>query len=686
MGMSASQARLLYLTAQLNNLSLRGQMVSDAKTRLALDTQAIQDKYIRALNSSRLFINTNIFAADGMVGQSEYITLDNLKASGYYVSDGAKILGYTWQKVPTGEVDIVPIGWEPDLEAEPIPVYPTKEIEEEGFSDELFPNAGGVADTAKMQGIVAASGLGEDDLAVKSYTTIINGEQQELNAIVINSQEGFDAIIDAIQGDLNNGIYDNTLQQNYVFGVDTIDMSGYFSSGIPYFQGIFDGNGTTFKNLNGTQGLFRDMYGTVKNVNIEGATIKAETDAIGGIAGYLGEGGLIENCNITGLNLTCDLQNKLYTAGYDSERAGVGGVVGYNNGSIRNTSAQGTVSVPHADDSFGYIGGFIGANVNTDYGNQNNVIENCYSDVNIVLGSGRDYSNSINGFIGDDSYEAIIRDCISLGSITTLDGSTINGVDLANWGPVLESNITNMMALDTRNNDNVLYWENSNNPSFANGTIQQPATIKDKTTTLSDGTTVYNWLNPGTNGYDDNSGQISAVNNNLPVLNLSALQADGLVKDGTREVPDTDAEPIDYTYPQKQVFGEVEKYEMQLVEDPNFSINSLSLEEGLRSGAYTLVREVKDKSTQTVTLNGLFYETVSLSTCSIITDETEDAMIKKAEAEYERDMAEIQSKDKKYEMDQKKIDTQYQAYLAEEESIKNVLSKNVERSFNTFKA
>ena len=47
MGMSASQARLLYLTAQLNNLTLRGQMVSDAKLRLALDTQQIQDKYIK---------------------------------------------------------------------------------------------------------------------------------------------------------------------------------------------------------------------------------------------------------------------------------------------------------------------------------------------------------------------------------------------------------------------------------------------------------------------------------------------------------------------------------------------------------------------------------------------------------------------------------------------------------------
>ena len=47
-------------------------------------------------------------------------------------------------------------------------------------------------------------------------------------------------------------------------------------------------------------------------------------------------------------------------------------------------------------------------------------------------------------------------------------------------------------------------------------------------------------------------------------------------------------------------------------------------------------------------------------------------------------MEEIQAKDKRYELDQKKIDTEYNAYLQEEESIKTVLNKNIERSFKTF--
>ncbi|MEE3348618.1 MAG: GLUG motif-containing protein [Candidatus Gastranaerophilaceae bacterium] len=675
MGMSASQARLLYLTAQLNNLSLKGQNVSDAKARLALDTQAIQDKYIKALNSSRLMLNSNIFATDGSVFTNEYITLDNLAANGYKVSDGSKILGYKWENIPTGEKELIEGPAEPDYTK---PIYPMKEVETDGF---VAPSATAIGDAGKMQNIVNSLGLTTNDLDVQSYKTIINGQEKEINAIVIKSQNGFNKVYETLQNEATSGVLDNALQQNYAFDVEEVNMSAYKSTGIPFFQGIFDGNGVTLTGLDGSQGLFRDVYGVVKNVNIKGANIKAEKDSLGAIAGYLGEGGLIENCNVTDINITCNLENKEYEEGYDSERAGVGGIVGYNNGSIRNTSAQGQIYIPRADESFGYIGGFAGANVNSEYGSSKNVIENCYSDVNIRLSSSTNYSNSINGFIGDDTYEALINNCISLGSILTSNGNAINGTDLANWGPVIESNVTNLMALDTRNNNDVMYWENQVNPSFVSGSRTQPPSLSGATTTLSDGSQVYTWLNAGAAGYNDQN-QLSAINNNLPVLNLTAIQSEGLSKTGSKQVPDTDAEPIGYQY--KKTYIEVDKFRSELVLDPDFKITSLELEEGLRSGAYTLVKPADKSTTQTILLNGVYYDTISLSCCSIITDEAQDELIEKAEAEYNRDMQEIQMQDKRYEMDQKKIDTEYNACLSEEESIKNVLSKNVERSFKTF--
>ena len=78
------------------------------------------------------------------------------------------------------------------------------------------------------------------------------------------------------------------------------------------------------------------------------------------------------------------------------------------------------------------------------------------------------------------------------------------------------------------------------------------------------------------------------------------------------------------------------------------------------------------------------FEIVSWQTCTIIVDKQDEAKLAKAEAEYNKGMEEIQAEDKRFEIDQKKIDTQYKALQAEEESIKSVLSKNVERSFKAF--
>lgn len=129
---------------------------------------------------------------------------------------------------------------------------------------------------------------------------------------------------------------------------------------------------------------------------------------------------------------------------------------------------------------------------------------------------------------------------------------------------------------------------------------------------------------------------------------------------------------------------ELPKCEYKLVEDPDFKISSLALEEGLRSGAYTFVKQEEKSSSDTISLNGLFFKTIDLHSCSMITDETDNDSVARAEAEFNRDMAEIQAQDKRYEMDQKKIDSQYQAYQAEEESLKSVLSENVKRGYKTF--
>lgn len=674
MGMSASQARLLYITAQLNNLTLQGQNVSDAKIRLAMDSERIQEKYTRALSNTRLYINPNIFTVDGASAKSELITLENLKSQGLYIYDGSKILGYTYEKVDTGKTQKVLDHYEDDLTK---PIYPTK-TETTTFG---LPKTGlaayGTESLAQMEGIVGASGLGTNDLDTVSYKTMIGGTEREINAIAIKSQAGFDAIMQQMAAN------PSAAQQNYVLDLadgEAIDLSGYNWHGINAFQGIFDGNGKDIVGLNGDSGFFNSLYGVAKNINLVGANVSGSTDALGGLSNYLADGASIENCNATDVDITCNLQPGVdYPEGYKPERAGVGGLVGLSNGNISNSSATGTVNIPNADESFGFIGGFIGANINTSKGDS--VISNCYSDVDIKLGAGTNYSNSINNFIGDDSHEVTIKNCIAMGSITTAGGANINASDLAGIGPCIESDTTNMMALDTRNNNNVLYWGTTTAPTYNSGSSTNSMNMSG-TQKLTDGTIANIWLQPGADGYDDQA-QATSQANNLPVLNLSQLQDNALAQEEEKEVEDTTKDPVGYE--QKAVYTEVPVYEYEMVEDENFGgLSSLQLETGIRNGRYQLVKLASDGSTQALSINGMDYELVSLDSCTAIVDKQDDNALAIAESEYNTDMEKIQAKDKRYEIDQKKIDTQYEALLAEEESIKNVLNKNVERSFNAF--
>ena len=57
MGMAASQARLLTITARLNHIELEAQNVSNAKIRLSDRTQEASDEYIEALNKTEYLYN-----------------------------------------------------------------------------------------------------------------------------------------------------------------------------------------------------------------------------------------------------------------------------------------------------------------------------------------------------------------------------------------------------------------------------------------------------------------------------------------------------------------------------------------------------------------------------------------------------------------------------------------------------
>ena len=95
------------------------------------------------------------------------------------------------------------------------------------------------------------------------------------------------------------------------------------------------------------------------------------------------------------------------------------------------------------------------------------------------------------------------------------------------------------------------------------------------------------------------------------------------------------------------------------------------IEYALESGIVTM--EQVDKSYNWTPLN--------YKTCTRITEETDEAAVALAEAEYARAMNDIESKDNAYDMQLKNIDTEHSAIQTEYDSVKNVLGKNIDRTF-----
>lgn len=95
------------------------------------------------------------------------------------------------------------------------------------------------------------------------------------------------------------------------------------------------------------------------------------------------------------------------------------------------------------------------------------------------------------------------------------------------------------------------------------------------------------------------------------------------------------------------------------------------IEYALEAGIATL--EQVDKNFK---WNGLNYKT-----CTKIIEETDDAAVSKAEAEYNRAMNDIEAKDNIYTMELKNIDTEHTALQQEYEVIKGVIDKNIARTF-----
>lgn len=223
------------------------------------------------------------------------------------------------------------------------------------------------------------------------------------------------------------------------------------------FSGILDGNGYMVSNLflNSDGGLFFDVTGTIRNLNVHAVVSSGNQGnygRIGGIANLV-NGGLIENCRFDGQVIL----QKTY-GGSEPDRYAVGGIAGgVQNGKIKNCANYGDVAISYVEWSDGltvlvYAGGIAGE----DDG-WLDVLENNANYGNIILTD--DCSAVVGGVLGR-SGGADINACFNAGSLYVKQTEEAIGKSVTIGGVIGKiTNDTFGNATTVENIYNTGYWD-----------------------------------------------------------------------------------------------------------------------------------------------------------------------------------------------------------------------------------
>jgi hypothetical protein len=181
------------------------------------------------------------------------------------------------------------------------------------------------------------------------------------------------------------------------------------------FRGTLDGagfvvSGAYVNNTDASQGLFRGISGTVKNLGVIDSYIRGGY-YVGVLSGN--NGGTIENCYATGNAYGISSVGGLigenggtiensYATGNVEGSSNIGGLVGANHyGRIKNSYATGSVKGSNA------IGGLVGLNGGT---NDEGIIENSYAAGNV------EGSSAVGGLVGAQRYGSRIEKSYATGN------------------------------------------------------------------------------------------------------------------------------------------------------------------------------------------------------------------------------------------------------------------------------
>ncbi len=672
MGMAASQARLLSITARLTNNENTGQSISYSKQRLADQTQQITNEYNEALSSTKLTVLTGFNGAEATYSDISY----NLMT-------GLQMAENTKQYIVTDTKGRILV---------------TEELAN------AYKQSSG-----NYNQFLANLGYSQSDMTVQNTATL--SENDKINAAT-KLHEAWDKYFATVGINLGNVEHDGYLEEfkwNNTWSTNeqgkyldkngnVIDTSGKTADEIAAIlqnQGYsFVGSGYTSYILINADGQPIDENGNILyKTNADGNVVNADGEAVDKDT-YSEDVAKNPNYelkyvdkttgNVVGFDAySADITtNSKYKKGYQqADGTVITDYDGYSN-NVKNTSTNKQRYV----DKNGNIVAF-------DKDSNNDNKNDSYS---TAITNNPDYTlryvDKDNNIIDYDDFS----DTTKLGTLGYYYDDGTGNLVKENYDSYSEYNQYNtnyeLRYYDKTTGELVPYDEYSDDakseiqydsskfvykPINYEGTTQESRDLYDYAMAITEAfmrtEESLTDAQKAQNQYYDLSNYKSASNaDNTSALKyykniFTKMQTSGyFTYTTTAAKANSDPEHYKYASIGTGTAGNVQKSPLK---------DNVTFEDALRDGTLRLEYfSSTDKD----------FVSTSISEDNCIQEVSDDRAIAAAESKYNQDMADLENKDKKLDLELKKLDTEHSALQTEYDSVKNVVDKNVENSFKTF--
>lgn len=695
MGMAASQARLLTITARLADNELKSQSINNAKMRLATQSSQASEKYINALNEANLMFSN--YDASG-TAQSQLLTFNALTAFSSYNNQYGLVNAAGQLLVSESEAKIFEAAGgnlNDYLQAHGL-VYDTTYFDELEAIDNkgMYPEPFNNISTADLKSWYEAYGSIENSQEQEDYETKYNDYVASSNSLKAALKAAFsDYVTKNTKGDYDGSSLIGTTSQDYY------NRFTNFGSGLNYLTKDVTDNiaeikkqlkystytGLTVSGVPTTVKISKEKDSDNKEtgnyiLNIDDDKWTYTQDSLGKYKILSCPEDEVDSEDVNKVYTKYNKPTNLFDSIEDMIKALSYTSNDYNEDGSLASSDEFKFTEVTKDSDGNYT-------VTSSYTVPNGTVENPSANQERIKSILNDYAAAIYSIL--TSTESI--------NIDELTKKQLNGeLNETNFVKISDTkynkdgkSITELMTdYNTKRKDFINFIFSDGEKASANSTtaydeiskLLEAGTITVKDLTNAD--YVLKLLSGYATGDDEKpiidpsqgniklSTAFGSVIKNMFVQNMISETGEPkyawIDENDTTNSGNAEAKSQWYT----NLFNRMKEGYKQL--ENGLASSSQWIEYALESGIVSM--EQVDKNYN--------WKSLDYKTCTKITEETDNsAAVTKAEAEYNRAMNDINSKDSIYDIQLKNIDTEHSALQTEYDSIKNALTKNIERTF-----